>query len=142
MIVPDANLLIYAYDTTAPAHARARAWWEKALSGAEPVGLPWVVVLAFVRLMTHPTLNENPMTPAQARAAVAAWIATGNVRLLAPSPDTFIRFFDLLESVGTGGNLCTDALIAALALEYGGQVHSNDADFDRFDGIRRRNPLA
>lgn len=54
-------LLVYAHDLTAPAHKAARKWWEKSLSGQEPVGVPWVVVLAFVRLMTHATLSENPM---------------------------------------------------------------------------------
>jgi predicted nucleic acid-binding protein len=28
MIVPDANMLIYAYDATSPRHKRARSWWE------------------------------------------------------------------------------------------------------------------
>jgi len=141
VIVPDANLLIYAYDSTAPAHRRARAWWESALSGQEPVGIPWIVVLAFVRLMTHPTLSDNPMTAAQARERVEEWLRCDHVRLLSPEPTTLNRFFDLLLAVGTAGNLCTDALIAALAEEHGGTVYSNDADFARFPGIARQNPL-
>ena len=56
MIVPDANLLIFAYDTTSPHHARARTWWEGALSADEPIGIPWVVLrrltLMSVRLKT------------------------------------------------------------------------------------------
>ena len=59
MIVPDANLLIYAYSSTSPSHRAARRWWEDALSGHEPVGIPWIVVLAFVRLISHPTLLER-----------------------------------------------------------------------------------
>ena len=141
MIVPDANLLIYAYDNTAPAHSRARAWWESALSGHEPVGIPWIVVLAFVRLMTHPTLSDNPMTAGQARQCVEEWLACEHVRLLSPETTTFARFFDLLAAAGTAGNLCTDALIAALAEEHGGNVYSNDADFSRFPGIAWKNPL-
>ena len=38
-------------------------------------------------------------------------------------------------------NLATDAHIAALAMEYQAEVHSNDADFARFPGLRWRNPL-
>jgi toxin-antitoxin system PIN domain toxin len=141
VIVPDTNLLIYAYDSKAPAHRRARAWWESVLSGHEPVGLPWIVVLAFVRLMTHPTLSENPMTAAQARERVEEWLACDQVRLLSPESTTLNRFFDLLTATGTAGNLCTDALIAALAEEHGGKVYSNDADFARFPGIIWHNPL-
>lgn len=141
MIVPDVNLLIYAHDSTAPAHRKARAWWESTLSGSEPVGIPWIVVLAFVRLMTHPTLSDNPMTVAQARERVEAWLRCDQVRLLTPETTACDRFFDLLAATGTGGNLCTDALIAALAEEFGGTVYSNDADFARFPGISWRNPL-
>lgn len=122
MIVPDANLLIYAYDSTAPAHLQARAWWESVLSNPEPVGLPWVVVLVFVRLMSHPILSENPMTPDQARACVSAWLSYDHVRLLSVGPATLQRFFDLLQAVGTAGNLCTDALIPATAGEHGSTV--------------------
>jgi len=141
VIVPDTNLLIYAYDSTAPAHRRARTWWESALSGQEPVGVPWVVILAFVRLMTHPTLSENPMSADQARERVEEWLRCDHVRLLSPEATTFDRFFDLLTAAGTAGNLCTDALIAALAEEHGGTVYSNDADFGRFPGVAWQNPL-
>jgi uncharacterized protein len=141
VIVPDTNLLVYAHDLTAPEHAAARLWWEKCLSGAEPVGLPWVVILAFVRLMTHPTLSENPMSVERARQCVLSWLEQPVCRVLPGGPGAIDRFFDLLQRAGTGGNLCTDAMIAAVAEEYGGTVYSNDRDFDRFDGIRWKNPL-
>lgn len=142
MIVPDVNLLIYAYDASSPWHESARNWWEEALSGGEPVGIPWVVALAFVRLMTHVALSENPMTVAQAREAVTAWLAVNHVRLLTVNTATMDTFFDLLAAAGTGGNLCTDAMIAALASQHGGRVYSNDSDFARFPGVVWRNPLA
>jgi len=141
VIVPDTNLLVYAYDALSPRHARARSCWEEALSGWEPVGIPWIVILAFVRLMTHPTLSENPMTVAQAREAVAAWLALPHVRLLTTTPASLDIFFNLLTAAGTGGNLSTDAMIAALAVEHGGCVYSNDRDFARFPGLAWRNPL-
>lgn len=142
MIVPDTNLLIYAYDSTAAHHRAARAWWERTLSDIEPVGIPWVVVLAFVRLMTHPSLSSNPMTVDQARQRVQEWLDHPHIRLLAPTVNTLGRFFDLLAQAGTGGNFCTDALIAATAEEHGGTVCSNDADFGRFPGVAWQNPLS
>jgi len=141
MIVPDVNLLIYAYDKNAPDHSKARTWWEETLSGSEVVGIPWIVVLAFVRLMTHPTLSTNPMTIQQSREAVLSWCEIKHVRLLSPSPSTIELFFRLLAQAETGGNLSTDAMIAALASEYGGCVYSNDRDFSRFGEIVWRNPL-
>jgi predicted nucleic acid-binding protein len=38
--------------------------------------------------------------------------------------------------------LVTDAHLAALAIENQAELHSNDADFNRFPGLRWRNPLA
>lgn len=141
MIVPDANLLIYAYDTSAPLHRSARRWWEGALSSHEPVGLPWVVILAFVRLITHPTLSEHPFTVRAAEAAIRQWLGCDHVQLLHARETTLERFFSLLDEAGLGGNLTTDALIAAHAEDYGATVHSTDRDFDRFTGVRWLNPL-
>ena len=58
------------------------------------------------------------------------------VRFLVPQASVFYRFFELLEQVGVGGNLTTDALIAAHALDSGATIHSNDADFSRFHGLK------
>jgi hypothetical protein len=142
MMVPDANVLIFAHDEASPHHGRAREWWESALCGADPVGLAWVVVLAFTRLLTHPQICENPLSIVQVRQIVGQWLARPHVRLIHVSDEALGRFFDLLQEAGGGGNLSTDALIAVHALEHSATVVSNDRDFDRFAGIRRINPLA
>jgi len=141
VIVPDVNLLIYANDSSAPQHAAARKWWEAALSGNEPVGVPVVVLMAFIRLMTHPTLSDNPMSAAQAKELVEGWMEQPNCRVLPVSDRTIVLFLKLVSELGQGGNLCTDAMIAASAKEYDGTVYSNDRDFDRFTDIRWSNPL-
>lgn len=142
MIIPDANLLIYAYDSTSPSHHKAKAWWELNLNGIDPIGIPWVVVLAFVRLMTHPTVAANPLTVIQARQYVEQWFAAPTIRLLYPSENTLSKFFDLLEEAELGGNLSTDALIAAHALENSAIIHTNDIDFSRFSGVKCENPIS
>ena len=47
----------------------------------------------------------------------------------------------LFEATGVGGSLTTDTQLAALAIEYQCELHSSDADFARFPGLRWRNPL-
>jgi predicted nucleic acid-binding protein len=47
----------------------------------------------------------------------------------------------LLEPLGTAGNLTTDAHLAALAIEHGAELCSTDMDFSRFAGLRWTNPL-
>lgn len=142
MIIPDANLLIYAHDASSPWHEKARTWWEAVLSANKPVGVPWVVVLAVTRLLTHPTVCENPLSPAQVRNIVEHWLSFPHVRIIQLSENALGRFFDLLEEAGMGGNLSTDALIALHATEHSATIASNDRDFDRFAGIKRINPLA
>ncbi|MGH8488528.1 MAG: PIN domain-containing protein [Gammaproteobacteria bacterium] len=38
-------------------------------------------------------------------------------------------------AAGTGGNLTTDAHLAALAIEHGATLGSFDGDFERFSGL-------
>lgn len=141
MIVPDANVLIIAYDTTSPRHAKAKSWWEGALSGSEPIGIPWVVVLAFTRILTHPSVCEEPMTVKQVRKRIGQWFNQPHVRLLAPAAETIALFFELLEAAEIGGSLSTAGLIAAHAREHGAVVYSSDREFDRFPGVKWKNPI-
>ena len=142
MIVPDINLLIYAYNSDAAHHSQARAWWETLLNGRDPVGIPWVVSLGFVRLMTHPAVLLTPLEPRIAVNHVRTWLGRPQVEVLAPGP-RHLEILDLLfRAVGVAASLTTDAHIAALAIECQGEVHSSDADFGRFPGLRWHNPLS
>lgn len=142
MIVPDVNLLLYAYDTESPFHGRARGWWRACLSGGEPVGLTHAVVFGFVRVGTSARVYRHPWTVAEAATHVQSWLARRAVRLLLPDVDHVARVIELLGSAGSaGGNLVTDAQIAALALQHGAEVHTADRDFMRFRSLRCRFPL-
>jgi len=141
MILPDINLLIYAYHSGSPYHEEARCWWEDLMNGTVPVALPWIVIGGFIRLSTHPRILTNPMSPEKALAQVRQWLAHPVVLVIDPGrrfPDLFFRY---LENLGTAGNLTTDAQLAALAVEHQAELHSNDADFSRFKGLRWQNPL-
>ena len=141
MILPDINLLVYAYNEGAPQHAAARSWWEGLVNGSERVGVPWVVASGFVRLATHPRVLVNPLDPAIAVDRVAEWFQFDHINPINPGADHLARFRECLDIAGVGANLVTDAHIAALAMEYQGVVHSNDTDFGRFPGLRWTNPL-
>jgi toxin-antitoxin system PIN domain toxin len=142
MILPDVNLLLHAYDRESPFHPAARAWWEDALSGTRPVGLTWVALLGFLRISTHRHIFEKPLSVAVACAHTRAWLTGPYVSILHPGERHAEILFGLLEALGTGGNLTTDAHLAALAIEHQADLHSTDADFKRFAGLRWVNPLA
>lgn len=141
MKLPDVNLLQYALDEMSPHHPRARPWLEALLSGTEPAGFAWVVILAFVRLSTRPQLFANPLAPAEAFAVVEGWLAQPCALVLHPTERHLALLRGLLEPLGTAGNITTDAHLAALAIEHGGEVCSADTDFARFRGLRWTNPL-
>jgi len=141
VIVPDVNLLVFAYNAGAPQHQKARTWWEAALNGAEPVGVPWVAALGFIRLVTHPAVTQPPLDGQQAVRLVREWLEAPNVEVLEPGPRHLEVLETLLGAIGTGGSLTTDAHLAALAIEHQCELHSNDADFARFPGLRWRDPL-
>ena len=141
MIVPDANLLLFAYDSENPFHTAASRWWAVLLSGVEPVGLCPVVVFAFLRLSTHGKVFDRPLTVGEASERVGSWLARPNVRLLVTGPNHVESVCRLLTKAGTAGNLVTDAQIAALALEYGATVHTADTDFGRLTSVSWKNPL-
>jgi toxin-antitoxin system PIN domain toxin len=142
MIVPDVNLLVYAYDSSSVHHDAAGKWWIRCMTGTEEIGLATVVVFGFVRICTHPRIFQNPLTVAEAAAKVKSWVARPHVRVIDPTPDHLGEVLTLLEQAGTAGNLTTDAQIAALARQEHAILHSNDTDFLRFPGLRWHNPLS
>ena len=141
MIIPDINLLVYAYNTEDPSHARAKTWWEGLLNGTDPVALPWVTISGFIRLVTHPRVLVDPMTVSRATEHVRSWLDLPPVLTVEPGKKFYGVFLGLLDETGTAGNLTTDAYLAALAIEHQAELHSNDLDFSRFRGLRWRNPI-
>lgn len=142
MVVPDVNLLVYAYNTESPQHAAARRWWEGCLSGNEPVGLTWTVMLGFARVVSNRRAVAEPMAVEEALAECRRWLGRSNTRILAPGPSHLDVLEHLLRGPAISSSLVTDAHLAALAIEHQAELHSNDSDFARFSGLRWRNPVA
>ena len=141
MIVPDVNLLVYAVNLNAPQHERARSWLESALSGSEPVGLPWLVLVAFLRLTTNKRVFELPLTATQALDLVTGWLSQPCALALNPGERHWLILSRLLLRAGTAGNLTNDAHLAAIAIEHNARLYSADNDFRRFADLNFENPL-
>ncbi len=143
MIVPDANLLLYSVDSASPFHAPAARWWAGCLGGTVPIGLCHPVLFAFLRVSTNRRIFREPLPLPVASELVAEWTAHPLTRMLLPGEDHVRHVMELLASAGTsGGDLVTDAQIAALARAHRAEVHTADHDFRRFAGIACRYPLA
>lgn len=141
MIIPDINLLLYAQMAAFPEHDAARTWWEAAMNGEMTVGLAMPAVFGFLRLGTNPRVFTSPLSVNDATQRVEEWFTRPQVQALVPGPKHLEIAFGLLRSLGTTRNLTTDVQLAALAIEHQAELHSNDADFGRFPGLRWKNPI-
>jgi toxin-antitoxin system PIN domain toxin len=140
--VVDANVLLYAVNEDAKHHTSSRDWLDRALGGADTVGLSWLALLAFVRLSTKPELFSNPLEVDEALDQVHAWIAAPGAVIVSPGSTHVELLRKMLAGVGVAGNLVNDAHLAALALEHQAAVVSYDNDFSRFEGVRWHTPEA
>jgi uncharacterized protein len=141
MIVLDANLLLYAYDSSAPNHRRAHAWIEQTFSDGSLIGIPWQTVYAFLRIVTNSNLPGQRFSAPEAVEIVDRWLEQPNVRLLAPGENHWGLLRQTIVAGQARGRTITDAQLAAITLEYGGELCTTDRDFARFPNLRWSNPL-
>jgi uncharacterized protein len=141
VIVLDVNILLYAHDVRSPAYEKARAWVEQLFSGTESVGIPWQTAHAFLRIVTNPKVTGRRVSPEEAAEVVDAWFAQPNVRFLAPGDEHWRHLRQMMLEGQASGPLVSDAQLAALTIEHGGELHTTDRDFSRFPGLRWKNPL-
>lgn len=142
MNLVDVNLLLYAYNSSSEHHQRARQWIEHVFSSPEPVGLTWIAILAFLRIATNSRAFERPLSERDAVAIVDQWLRVSAVRIFEPGPRYWSILTSLILDGQVRGPLMTDACLAAIAIEHGLVLCTNDRDFSRFDGLRVFNPLS
>lgn len=142
MKIVDANILLYAYNSDAQHHHAARRWIVDSFNDSEPVGLPWISLLAFLRISTNPRAYPNPLAIERAQAIVEEWLQHPIVFIPQPEHRHWKILSDLLIHDQVRGPLVTDAHLAALAIEHGATLFSTDRDFARFSSLKFVNPLA
>ena len=131
-MIVDANVLLYAVDRGSAFHEDAKGWLERSLNGPARVGFPWVSLMAFQRIATHPRVSANPLGPKEAWSYVTDWLDGDQSWIPGPGERHAEILGQLLVGGDLRGNLVTDAHLAALAIEHGVGVASFDSDFARF----------
>ena len=140
MILPDVNILVHAVNADSPKNDTIRSWWDTCLNGVQPVVLPWVVILGFIRITTNPRIFGLPLSVEEATHYIREWIGKPSVRIITPTADHWELMENLLRIAGTAGNLTTDAHLAALAMQWDCTLYSTDTDFARFKGLKWKQP--
>ncbi len=105
------------------------------------MGLPWVVLLGFLRIATNARVYPMPLSTDEVLERVQGWLAVDLVTTVTEKPDHWCVLRNLSEDTGTAANLTTDAHLAACAITHDATLVSCDGDFARFEGLRWRNPL-
>ena len=140
MIVPDVNVLLYAFRADLPNHRHFRTWLQTALAGDEPVAMPGVVIAGFMRVVTHPRVFAPPTPPDEAAAFVDALRGAPGALTPSPGPGHIDTFLGLCTEANARGSLVADAYLAAVVMELDAVLMTTDRDFARFSGLRWTHP--
>lgn len=141
MILPDVNVLIYAFRSDADRHREYKEWLESIVNGAAAYAVSPQVLASFLRISTHPRIFAHPSSIADGFAFCRALLEHANATVLAPRERHWGIFEDLCRKSNATGNLLQDAWFAALAIESGCEWVTTDRDYVRFDGLKWRAPF-
>jgi uncharacterized protein len=140
VILPDVNVLIYAFRSDCAEHKRCRRWLESILNSVSAYGISPQVLAAVVRISTHPRIFARPSRLEDAFAFSAVMLTQPHATIIEPGDRHWTIFESLCRGAATAGNLVQDAWYAALAIESGCEWITTDRDFARFAGLKWRTP--
>ncbi len=141
MLLPDVNVLVYAFRRDHAQHADYREWLERLINGAQAYGMSDTVLSGFIRIVTHPRVFQHPDTVESALQFADQLRGRPQCVVIAPGPRHWGIFSDLCRRAQAKGNLIPDAYLAALAIESGCEWITTDRDYARFSGLRWRHPF-
>ncbi len=140
MMLPDINVLIYAYDKGSQQHVACLEWLESALNGERPVCFSWHTIMGFMRILTTVRMVQNSFTAKEAMDIADEILQAPVSQILTPGTGHFAIFRQLVRASGITGARLSDAHLAALAIEHGATVVSTNRDFKLFDGLKLIDP--
>jgi uncharacterized protein len=141
VILPDVNILLYAFRDDLPSHQGCRKWLDSVVNGNAAYGISPQVLASVIRIATHPKIFAMPSGLGRAFAFADAVTSQPHCQLVTPGPRHWEIFQDLCNHAQASGNLVQDAWFAALALESGCEWITMGRDFARFEGLRWRLPF-
>lgn len=141
MILPDVNVLVYAFRQDAERHEEYRSWLLQVIRGDSAFGLSEQVLSAVIRLSTHARVFKKPSTFVEAAGFTTALRSHPLCRIVQPTADHWDLFIDLCQRADAKANLITDAWFAALAIGSGCTWITADRDYARFPGLKWMHPL-
>jgi toxin-antitoxin system PIN domain toxin len=140
MILPDVNVLIYAFRTDVKEHALCNPWLTGVVAGDAPFGISPLTLAALVRVTTNLRSYRVPSSLDEAFRFCDYLVSQPNCQLVEPGERHWDIFKRLCIDTDTRGPLVTDAWFAALAIEWGCEWITLDRDYARFPELKWRAP--
>jgi toxin-antitoxin system PIN domain toxin len=141
VLLPDVNVLIYAFIREAHEHERYRDWLHALVNGDEPFGISHHVCSGFLRIVTNPRIYTPPASIEDALEFIELLLSHPLCTVVSPGARHWEIFAGLCRTSKARGNLVPDAYFAALAIESGNEWVTTDGDYGRFPGLRWRRPF-
>jgi hypothetical protein len=141
MILPDVNVLLYAFRRDSPRHADYRRWLEEVVNGDEAYGIAPQVLASVIRVSTHPRIYLQPSKLEEALGFCRSLMLPDTCTVVHPGERHWEIFASLCGKALATGNLVQDAWFAALAIESGCEWVTTDRDYARFPGLRWSTPF-
>ncbi len=141
MILPDVNLLIYAYNEADPRFPKAKQWFENLLNSDESACFCWETLNGFIRISTNVAAMPEPLSLVQAFDAVQSWMERPTFVLLTPRPDHLDTLRRTSIDAEAVGKRYSDAVLAAYAISHNARFASTDKHFRMFSDLKLFDPL-
>jgi len=138
----DVNILLYASDQSSPLHAKAAKFLRQCVESREVFCLAWLTLMSYLRMTTHPSIFNNPLTHHEALGNLDALLALPHCRVIGEEENFWSTYQDITAEVPTRGNLVPDAHLAAVLSGHGvTTLYTHDRDFRKFDFLKVNDPL-
>ena len=141
MILPDVNVLIYAFRSDSVDHLRYKRWLEDVINGPAAFGMSPHILASVVRICTHPRIFAQPSGMAETLEYCRALLRPANATVIVAGDRHWPLFERLCIDAKVIGNLVPDAWNAALAMESGCEWITTDRDYARFAGLKWSPPF-
>jgi len=140
-MLPDVNVLIYAFRSDSERHADYKAWLESVINGPAAYGIAPQVLGSVVRICTHPRIFALPSSREDAFEYCRVLLEQPNATVIVPGERHWSIFEKVCRQSRANGNLVQDAWLAALAIESGAEWITTDGDYARFEALNSRAPF-
>lgn len=140
MILPDLNVLIYAFRAEVPEHPICRQWLQNVVDADTRFGISPLTLAAVARVTTNRRAYPNPSSSADVFRFCDYLLGQPHCQIVEPGERHWDIFKRLCIETATRGPRVTDVWYAALAIEWGCEWITLDRDYARFPGLQWRFP--